>query len=139
MNSRQALAVAGAVLLVVGVFAPLLSMPLGEPVTYYEHARGEAIAVLALAVLSFGLALAGQYAALWLTGAGSAGLLAYTYTHVEARITGVGRDGGGVFGDALRALSQVAMDSVRHEWGWAILAAGAVLLLAAAALRHGRA
>ena len=139
MYPKQALAAAGSVLLLVGVFAPVVSMPLGGPITYYGHARFDAIAIMALAALSCALALAQQFKALWLTGLASAGVLAYSLTHVQQRIVGIDRHAGGVFGDALRALSDMTMDSVRYEWGWAPLVAGAALVLLAAALRPARA
>lgn len=139
MYSKQALAVAGAVLLLIGVFAPVVSMPLGGPVTYYEHARFDAIAIIVLAALSAAMAFANQFQALWLTGLGSAGLLAYSATHVQERVVGIDRHSGGVLGEALRALSDMTMDSVRYEWGWALLVAGAALVLLAAALRPARA
>lgn len=139
MNPKQALAAAGAVLLFVGVFAPVLSMALGEPVSYYAHARADAMAILVLAPLTGAFAFARQYAALWITGLASAGVLAYSATHVQERVAGIDRNAAGLFGKAMRALSDMAMDSVRYEWGWAVLAAGAALVLVAAALRPARA
>lgn len=137
MQRIQVLAAAGAVLLLVGVFAPVLSMGLGEPVSYYDHARPEAITILVLAAMTGAMAYARQYAAFWFTGIGSAAMLVFSATQVRERIAGVGR-ADGVFGKALRALSDMAMDSVRYEWGWALLAAGAALVLLAAALAPAR-
>jgi len=49
MRKRQLVGLAGTILLAVGVFLPLVSMPLIGSLTYFNNGRGDGVIVLILA------------------------------------------------------------------------------------------
>ncbi|MBM3300568.1 MAG: hypothetical protein FJY85_11495 [Deltaproteobacteria bacterium] len=151
----------GAVFLLIGVFAPIVSVPGLGSLNYFQVGsvtKGLAVCghmLVALAVISLGLVILGKQVWLWLPGLGSLVLFLYTY----ARYRGLTRDlsirvqyltsslesglavqpgtaeppgVSGSLGD--QTLSRLP-DLVRLDWGWGLLIVGATLLLTAAVLR----
>lgn len=130
---RLALAAAGAAVLFLGIFLPLLSLPMGA-VNYFNNGRGDGVWMMLLAGGSVLLAARGYFGLLWATGAAAfvlLGLLVFQIQReIEAARQAVELEYGGT---PMAGVAQVAVDSIRLEWGFAVMAAGAVLILAAAA------
>jgi hypothetical protein len=120
-DPRRVLGLAGAVALMVGIFVPLMTLPSGARPNLIGGNPSDAVTLLVLAVVSIGRVVTSHYAGLWLTAGGALVLLGSSYAPVVAA-----RDDGTV----AEALSRGAPLS----WGWAVLAAGAVLLVVSAIL-----
>jgi hypothetical protein len=125
MDKRQTIGFAGAAALAIGVFVPLVSMPIVGSLTYFNNGKGDGVLVLALAVNSALIILAKKYRALWLTGLASLGLMGYTFLHITQAFAAMERK---LATNPFRGLANAQM-----QWGWALLVIGAMLLLAAAA------
>lgn len=111
---RQFVGAAGSILLFIGVFAPILHVPVWGNVDYFQNGEGDGIILLALAGLSLILVLTKQLSSLWFTGIASIGVLLFTFINVRAKLN-----------DA---------KIVTFQWGWALLVVGAILLIVAAAM-----
>lgn len=136
MNTKQLLGFFGALILLAGVFSPIVSVPFMGDATYIQNGRGEGIIVLVLAAASLVLALTKNYAGLWLTGVGSFGVMLFTYVNFESKMSRMESDvGSHLAGTPLHGLVDIAAQSVRLQWGWAVLIVGAGLIVAAAALK----
>ena len=136
VDRRQVLGILGSILLFFGVFAPIISAPIVGNLNYFQNGRGDGVVVLVLAVVSIGLVLAKRYGGLWVTGAGSLAVLLFTFVNFQLRMSQMQEEMElKLAGNPFRGLADVAMKSVQIQWGWAILVIGAVLLIAAAALR----
>ena len=134
VNTRSAIGLVGVILLVIGVFTPIVGFPLVGSVTYFGNGHGDGVFVLALAAISLVLILARKYRWLWLTGAASLALLAVAFFDFRSRMAAPDKQ---LVRDA--ALQGQAVRPAHFEWGWAVLVAGTALLLVCAALREKRA
>lgn len=137
---KQMLGLAGSILLVIGVFSPIVSAPIMGNMNYIQNGRGEGIIVLVLAATSFVLTLTKRYKGLWLTGVGSLGVMLFTFINIQSKMSQINADlGGQLAGNPFRGLADMVVQSVQLQWGWAFLIIGAALLIASASLKEGSA
>lgn len=137
---KQMLGLIGSILLVIGVFSPIVSAPIMGNMNYIQNGRGEGIIVLVLAATSFVLTLTNHYKGLWLTGVGSLGVMLFTFINFQSKMSQINAEmGGQLAGNPFRGLADVVVQSVQLQWGWAFLIVGAALLIAAASLKEGSA
>jgi hypothetical protein len=136
IHRRQSLAIFGAVLLFVGVFLPIVSMPIVGNRNYFNNGQGDGTIVLVLAVVSIILAITRRFRGLWITGLCSIGLLVLTLVNVLVGLSKIREQmQNELAGNPFKDLADVAMDSVQVQWGWAVLILGGVLIIVAAAMR----
>ncbi len=137
MDKRQSFAAIGCFLLFVGVFAPLLSVPIMGSLNYFQNGKGDGTVVLGLAVISLVVALHRSYHWLWFTGLGSLGMMAITFVHLQSRLSSLKADmAKALEGNPFREIADLAAQSVQMQWGWALLLAGALMLLIAAGMKE---
>ena len=129
----------GSVLLFVGVFIPIVSSPIFGSITYFNNGNGDGVLVLVLASVSALATIAGYYGTLWVTGAGSLGLVVFSLVSAIIRLpklkTEVQSD---LANNPFHGLADVAINSVQIQVGWAVLLMGALLLITCAALSADR-
>ncbi len=130
MDRKTIIGLIGSGLLAAGVFMPVLSVPIVGSVNYFRNGQGDGVIALALAGASFILTLTKNHKWLMLTGIFSLGLLSYTLYNLNSALglakTKLASDAsGGLFG----GIAALAAESVQLEWGWAVMFAGAVLLI----------
>ena len=130
MNARQIVALIGSAMVVLGVFLPLVSMPLLGSFNYFQNGRGDVVIVLLLAAAAIVLALADKTTPIPFLGIACAGVTAFTFFRLEnalreakARMAVDLRD------NPFRGFADVAMESVQMQFGWAVLLLGAGLML----------
>jgi hypothetical protein len=68
MGRKQKLGIAGSIVLFVGVFTPIVSLPIVGNMNYFRNGQGDRVIVLILALISIVLVLRKQYRWLWVTG-----------------------------------------------------------------------
>ncbi|HKP52784.1 MAG TPA: hypothetical protein VJ183_09025 [Chloroflexia bacterium] len=119
---RMYLAIAGAIILALGVFAPLVSVPILGSVNYIYNGRGDGMIILVLAGISLALALTGKYRGLWFTALASLALMSYTFFALRGTLQRIENDPDNVF-----------ILPFQMSWGWAVLIVGVGLLIGAAA------
>ena len=135
-RAKQILAILGALLLFVGVFLPIVSMPLVGSLNYFHNGQGDGAIVLALAVISIILAITRRFRGLWVTGLCSVGLLLFALVNFLIRMSQLRQQMQTELADnPFKGLADVAMNSVQLQWGWAVLMLGGVLIVVAAAMR----
>lgn len=121
MNTRQMLGLIGSIALFIGVFAPLVSIPIVGSMNYIQNGQADGIFIVIFAVVSLVWVLTKRYEYLWVTGLGSVGVMAFTFFSLQARIADIE--------------SELAARLVQLQWGWALLIVGAGLLIACAAMK----
>jgi hypothetical protein len=135
-RTKQILAIVGALLLFVGVFLPIVSVPIVGSVNYFHNGQGDGTIVLVLAVISIILAVTRRFRGLWVTGLCSVGLLLFTLVNFLMRMSELREQMQRQLADnPFRGLFDVAMNSVQVQWGWAVLMLGGGLIVASAAMR----
>lgn len=126
-----ALGIAGAAILFVGVFAPIISAPIVGNQNYFQNGEGDGIILIVLAAVAFALAVGRQFRILWVPGAGALSVLAYTYFNVRAGIADMRADlQTDLAGNPFAGFAEMAVQSIQLQWGWALLIIGAGLLIA---------
>ncbi len=132
VDAPMLLGLAGAALLFIGAFLPIVSLPAVGSVNYFNNGQGDGTILIALALISALLVLIKRYKFLLVTGGLSLVLLGYTFFALNARIADAKAAlEAQLAGNPFIGIAQAAMQSVQMQWGWAVLVLGAVLLLAA--------
>jgi Ca2+/Na+ antiporter len=136
MTNRQLLGILGSAILFIGVFMPIVKLPVVGEMNYFHNGRGDGVIVLALAVTSFVLVLIRWYRQIWITSLGSAAVLAFTFFNFQSKMSQATRQMETELKDnPFRGLADLAVQSVQLQWGWAVLVIGIVLLIAVAAMK----
>jgi hypothetical protein len=86
MNNRQLLGIFGSATLFIGVFMPIVKLPLVGELNYLHNGRGDGVFILILAVVSLALVLLRWYRELWITSLASAAILAYTFFNLQSKM-----------------------------------------------------
>lgn len=134
----QWLGISGCILLMVGIFAPLIRIPIVGSVNYFQNGKGDGVFILILAIISLALLIIGRFKWLWITGFASLGLISFTLIFLVRLISELESTLQEDLSDNLfSGLASLLMESVQIEWGWLLLVGGAILVLAAAALLRG--
>jgi hypothetical protein len=130
MMTNRNLIFAGSGLLAVGLFLPIVTLPILGTVNLFGNGGNlNAIALLVLAALAGGLALKDRLAeALW-PGLGAAGILLYGFVRLQYAISQMRASLDDLADNPFAGLVQGAMSSVQLQWGWLILAAGVGLII----------
>lgn len=125
------LVLAGAVLLTIGVFMPLVSAPYVGAVTFVTSGDSPRVVMFAMGIGALVLGLAGQARhAIW-PGLLALAAIGYGFFTIQRKIG----DLDGRFGDnVIGRLVNKATDSIHYEGGWIILLMGGVLVVIGAGL-----
>ena len=136
MTNRQLLGILGSAILFIGVFMPIVKLPVVGEMNYFHNGRGDGVIVLALAVTSFVCVLIRWYRQLWITSLGSAAVLAFTFFNFQSRMSQATRQMEIELKDnPFRGLADLAVQSVQLQWGWAVLVIGIAFLIVVAAMK----
>ncbi|MBX3429709.1 MAG: hypothetical protein KF779_09015 [Hyphomonadaceae bacterium] len=127
------LALAGAVLLIVGLFVPIVSVPVFGNINLITNANAAGLALLALAVLTAALAAKPNTLeqVLW-PGLAAVAVISYSFVTLLLRLAAMRQSVRDLDGNPFAGFVQGAMASIQVQWGWLPLAGGASLVLYAA-------
>ena len=133
---RMLLAVTAAVILVIGTFTPMVSLPFIGGIDYFRDGYGDGYILLILAGLSAALAVTGRWKQVLVPALGSLAAILWTFLGVQDTIAQA-RSGAAaeLTGNPHEGLAASVMASIQWEWGWVLLFAGSGLLVYSAARR----
>lgn len=136
-GTKQILGLIGSAVLFLGVFAPIVSIPIMGNMNYFQNGKGDGIIVLVLAVVSLILVLLKKFKGLWFTGLSSMAIMVFTFINFQMNLANTNTQmETELAGNPFRGLVDMAMQSVQIQWGWALLIVGAVLVIASAAIKE---
>lgn len=136
MEKKQVLGLIGSIILFIGVFTPIVSVPIMGNMNYFQNGKGDGTIIIGLAVISLILTLSKKYKGLWLTGLGSLGVMAFTFINFQMKMSEAkSQIEIELAGNPFRGLADLAMQSVQLQWGWALLIVGAALVITTAAIK----
>lgn len=137
MTTKQMLGLSGSIILFIGVFTPIVSIPIIGNMNYFQNGKGDGTLILILAAISLVLVLTNKYKGLWLTGIGSFAVMAFTFINFQMSMADMkSQMESELAGNPFRGLADMAMQSVQLQWGWALLIVGAGLVVAGAAMKE---
>lgn len=135
---ERLLALGGAGLLFLGVFLPIISVPLFGSVNYFRNGQGDGVIILVLAAITLVLVARENYKWLWGTGLGALAMLTFTFVNFHVQIGSTRSEMQQELADnPFAEMGTAIMDTVQLEWGWIVLVMGAALI-AASAWQAGR-
>jgi len=130
LSKKQILGYAGAAILIVGVFMPVVSIPIYGSITYYNNGTGDGLIIIILAAISAAITFYKKYPGLLLTAGASLLIIAYDFLNLQSKISDLTNQlQGNIFGNAIA-------QAVQMQWGWAVLVIGALLLVAAVLIKE---
>lgn len=136
VNYSQVSGTAGAALLAIGVFCPVISAPIVGDVNLFKNGEGDGVLILAVAFLSILFILMKKMKLLWYSAGASLIMIGFTFYQFRVRLTELSRDmATDLAGNPFRGFADVAIQSVNMQWGWGVLIIGCCLLFAAAHYR----
>ncbi len=137
MNTKQLLGLIGSIVLFVGVFTPIVSMPIVGNMNFFQNGEGIGVIVLILAVISFIMVLTKKYHGLLIIGLVNLGVLLGIFSDVHSKIDQAkAKMELQLSGNPFRGLADLAIQSIQIQWGWALLVVGAVLIIASSAMKE---
>ena len=137
MNTKQMLGLIGSVVLFIGVFTPIVSVPVMGNVNYFQNGQGDGTIILVFAVISSIMALMEKYKVLWFTGSASLAVMLFTLINFQTKMSQFRADMELELADnPFRGLAEMAISSIQLQWGWALLVVGAALVITSAAFKN---
>ncbi len=131
---KRLLGLLGCGLLIIGVFLPIVSMPIVGNINYLRNGRGDGIIILALAVISGLLILGKLFRGLIVTGLLALAVMCFTLCHFFVLLDNM-RAEMAQSNNIFKGLGEAMLATVQIQWGWVPLVAGGFLVLAAGVLR----
>ena len=133
---RQTLAVTAAILLLFGIFSPIVSFSFVGDVDFFRSGYGDGYILLVMTAASLALAVTGRWKQVIVPALGGLAVILWTFLGVQETISDA-RSGGSpeLAGNPHAGLAPATMASIQWEWGWILLFAGSGLLVYSAARR----
>lgn len=128
MTPKQLLALGGAAILFIGVFAPIASAPELGTMNFFLNGQGGGVVILILAVLAALAAVMKWNKLLWFSGLASLGWLGLTLVRFVSKVAEKSDN-------PPTGMTAADVRSFQLEWGWALLVIGAVAVVIAAAMK----
>jgi hypothetical protein len=130
MKDNKTQALVGAALLFVGVFMPIVRIPIMGSMNYFMNGQGDGVIVLLIAVVGGALALAGKVRhVVWPAGLALL-IMAMTFYRFQTGMVRMREEMETSLRDnPFRGLADMAANSIQLEWGWGILLLGAGLMM----------
>jgi hypothetical protein len=136
MNHRN-LGLAGAALLFVGVFLPIVRLPFVGSQNYFQNGKGDGVFLVILALFSALLALSVWRRWLIATGGLSLAYLLFSLyrfsnlmSEMKASMETELKD------NPFAGLATAMVGAVELQWGWAVLIVASVMIVGAGAMRE---
>ena len=129
MKQRQVIGVLGSILLIGGVFSPVVQMPIIGSIDYFRGGELDGVLVLVLGAISLGLAFAKKYRWLFLTSIPALAALLITLIHFQTKISEMKAKYIEDIGDnPFAGIGRMALETVKLDWGWGVLFLGVLLI-----------
>lgn len=136
MNKKQIMGFLGSIFLFIGVFAPLIRIPMLGNMNYIQSGKGDGIIIIFLAVISFILTIIKKYKGLWFTGIGSLGVISFTFINLQIIMMKAKAQIETELAENLfKGVADLLMQSVQLQYGWALLIIGVILIITTAVIK----
>lgn len=128
LSQKQILGIAGCLITFVGVFMPIVSVPVVGDMNYFRNGEGDGVLVLILSAISLVLVLTKFFQWLWITGGVSLAVICLTLINFRQKFSEakykLARE---MEGNIFAGIGEVMIDSVQFKWGWAVMLIDACL------------
>jgi hypothetical protein len=122
-------ALCGSLLLLLGMFAPIVSTPPSGSMSYWQSGSEEAVLIVALVVATMLLVASGQIKRLLWVGIAALGVVGFTFGRVVYVLTISRRHLAEGTGDPGTGLAEAVFASAHILWGWPALILGSAMII----------
>ncbi|NJO59290.1 MAG: hypothetical protein HC836_13540 [Richelia sp. RM2_1_2] len=130
LQIAKALVIAGAVLLAIGVFCPIISAPIIGTLNYFHNGNGDGVILLILSAISIFLVLKHEFRYLWWTGLASLGVTILGFLGFQWKLSEIKSSmESELEGNPFRGLADATVNSIQLQWGWVVILLGIGLIL----------
>ena len=130
MNNPKNIALSGAALMAAGVFLPMCRFPIVGSISFIQEGRSDGVFILLMAIVAGILALSGRTRQVVWPGALSLGGLAISFLHFQYLLSTMRREmRAELEGNPFAGLGELALNSIKMEWGWAVLLISSLMLV----------
>ncbi len=135
MSRGKTLGFVGSIILFIGVFMPIIHIPIVGDMNYFQNGKGDGVFILVFAAVSFFLVVLGKFKILWFTALASLTVMLFTLYNFSSKLSQVKSEMKSDLDDnPFRGFADAAIQSVQLQWGWAVLFVGIGLLIVSAVL-----
>lgn len=128
--NHKRLALAGSAILFIGIFCPLISLPILGSVNYFQNGEGDGVILLILSVITAGAAATDKVTWALFTGLGAFVVMVISFfmfqQHIDEMQTKIQSE---LAGNPFQELSDAALNSIQLQWGCAVLMLGAATMV----------
>jgi hypothetical protein len=139
IDAQSGLGFLGSIILFLGVFAPVVSVPIAGAMNYFQNGVADGSIVMVAGIISAILTARRKFWPLWISGGIALGCVLVTFGMFKYKMaqlrTSMSHD---LKDNPFADLARVAVDAVQLQWGLPLLAIGAAMILVAAAIGTGR-
>lgn len=128
-STGSIIGIAGAVILIIGCFSPVITLPTSGPLTYFGNGNVDGIIILLLSIVSIVLILIRERIFLYITGFVSLCMVSFDLYTMITRIAEINSE-------HTTGIEQAVMANVQLQWGWALLILGSITLFVSAYYCH---
>jgi hypothetical protein len=129
-GKRQLVSYVGVFLLFIGVFLPIMKVPILGSVDYFRDGEGDGVIVLLFSLISLGLIYLKRYKWLMYTGIASLIVIAVTFINITVKMSEMKSElQSDLEGNPFGFVGDAMLESVSYSWGWLVLVLGAGLLI----------
>lgn len=139
MLKKQMLGILGSILLLIGVFAPMIRIPILGNISFFENNKLAGVLIVILAIISIFLAFTKRLKLLWFTSIALLAVMGYTAWEAQKPLSSIKSKTSKILGEKLTdkitdKITDKAMDYVHIQWGLILLVFGLILIIIATAL-----
>ena len=87
MDKREVFGFTGSIILFLGVFAPISSIPIVGTINYFQNGRGDGVLILVLAVISAILTASKKFRALFSAGSACIAVLTFSFLNIQMKLS----------------------------------------------------
>jgi hypothetical protein len=129
-GKRRLLAFVGTFLLFIGVFLPIMEIPIVGSVDYFRDGEGDGVIVLLFSLISLGIIFLNKYKFLLYTGIASLITILVTFADITVKMNEIKDEyAADMEGNPFGFVGDAMLESISYSWGWLVLIAGAALLI----------
>lgn len=139
MIKKQILGILGAIFLLIGVFAPMVKIPLLGNISFFDNNKFTGILIVIFALISLFFIFTRRFRFLWLSSIASLAVMGYTAWEAQKPLSSIKSKTSKVLGERLTGkitdkITDKAIDYVHIQWGLIFLILGLILIIISAVL-----
>jgi hypothetical protein len=132
---RIALVLTGSILLISGLFSPLIKIPFLGDFAYYDQKKAESYFIISLALLAVALVVIKQFKFLWIPATALIFMLGFNIYEFYYNNTQYQTEFENMFPFMrVNDFTQMFIDAVEFQWGMYVMFLGAAMIVLAASL-----